>query len=219
MTEAFPDLRSCVSRLAIVFAVSLVLTACGPPINVPPVTSRGGFVHDPKLGTIVIGQIFTGNGAANASCPYRMLTSWVHRTPPGETADMKAPRQFDVSNTACAVTDKSAVPAFSVFQIQPGDYILHKITRHSPFTPISNTDVRNTSAATASADGMTVPRFSVAAGEAVYVGNVVLLNAFPAEMRGASTPEPARAALRAVWPEGAERMVDRRMLIGPRRPQ
>jgi len=218
MVETFLFIRRG-SRLAAVIAASLALATCGSSAtNVPPVTSRSGVVADPKLGTVVIGQIFAGNGSADESCPYRMITDWVRRTPPGETPDMTAPRQHRVTQTACSIANKETPPTFTTFQLMPGTYVLFQITRHTPFSPIAITNVRNTAAAETSTDGLTMPRFSVAAGEVVYVGNVVFLNSFPAEIRGASTPEPARAALRVLWPEGAVRIVDRRMVIGPQNP-
>ncbi|MFN8760069.1 MAG: hypothetical protein ACK5XA_14825, partial [Tagaea sp.] len=59
---------------------------------------------------------------------------------------------------------------------------------------------------------------SVAAGEVVHVGTLVYLRSDPAELRVTANLEDARTALRAVWPAGANRLIERRMLVGPAQP-
>lgn len=202
-----------------IFAVCLaaLLGGCGNDPRRFSVASSTGISRDAGLGTVVIGQLYVGRGETRESCPQRLAANWVRLRAATDPAGAPIFSQPSLRDFGCAIDDKSVPPAFSVFQLEPGDYVLTHITDSGFMRGQGSTVVRNDPEAR-DPDGRparTVPRFRVAAGEIVYVGNLVYLNSFPAEIKGESTPDLARAALRALWPDGAERMIERRMLIGP----
>ncbi|MCM0021294.1 MAG: hypothetical protein NBV67_14985 [Tagaea sp.] len=205
-------------RLTAIFAVcaALALGGCANDPRRSPVTSASGISSDPGLATIVIGQVFVGSGAPQHECPWGIMSEWLrHRT----LDDRTPPTQLQLRNFACAIPDRATPPAFTVLQVPPGDYRMFEITAYAPMRSPSSTRVQEPPPGFTTWEEATVPRFSIAAGEVVYVGNVVFIYAAPAQMRGGSTPDLARAALRALWPAGAERMIDRRMSIGRAAPR
>lgn len=200
-------------RLAAIFAVcaALLLGGCAPP-NPWSATARGPFSHNPERATVVIGQAFVGNHLANEPCPAALTSSW-----------SMAGRglAFQIRELECAPADQrpsadlSRLPAkFLILQLPPGNYRLDEVRQFRRMRGELITPIRDTRPTPNGWPDMTVPRFSVAAGEVVHVGTLVYLRADPVNLRTTANLAQARDALREVWPEGAERIIERRMLVG-----
>ncbi len=128
---------------------------------------------------------------------------------------------FEVRAIECVGKDQaptldfSVLPAkYTVLQLRPGNYGLERIENFRPMQGTTATPIRDTQPTPRGWPDMTVPRFSVAAGEVVHVGTLVFLRVEPVRLRTTANLAGARAALQEIWPEAAERLVERRMLVG-----
>lgn len=172
--------------------------------------------NSPDLATVVIGQTYLGQVLAKESCPQTLRSHWFQAEP--------RTLAFQIYDFECvgveqpATRDFSRLPAkYTVVQLRPGNYRLDQVNRFRRFQQEMTTQIQDTRPTPNGWPDMTVPRFAVTAGEVVYVGTLVYLRSDPVELRTAANLDHARDALRAIWPEGAERLIERRMLVGAAR--
>jgi hypothetical protein len=206
-------------RLAAIFAVVLALGlgGCTPRPNPWSATARGPFVHNPERATVVLGQTFIGTLLANESCPTAMTATWSLAGGTGLAFQMRELQCVGADQPPS--TDFSRLPAkYLILQLLPGNYRLDEIRQFRRMRGELVTPIRDTRPTPRGWPDMTVPRFSVAAGEVVHVGTLVYLRAEPVNLRTTSNLAQARDALREIWPEGAERLIERRMLVGAAQP-
>lgn len=170
---------------------------------------------DPGIATIIIGQVYIGTPGGRESCPLRVDTRWMRLPESTDAADAWRHNIMEVFRISCRTPTRGEPPAFTVLQIRPGNYVLTRIA-YADSRYKSETAVEEPQGPPRPPwERQTVPRFTVSAGEVVYVGDVALLAVLPARMTGANSPAEAHAILHRLWPEGAARLINRRMLIGP----
>lgn len=203
------------SRLLIV-VVALFVGGCAVRPSPWAKTDPTQISKNPDLATVVVGQTYLGQVLAKETCPQTLRSHWFHAEPRALA--------FQIHDFECVGTDQpptrdfSRLPAkYTVVQLRPGNYRLDQVNRFRRFQQEMTTQIQDTRPTPNGWPDMTVPRFAVTAGEVVYVGTLVYLRSDPVELRATSNLDQARDALRAIWPEGAERLTERRMLVGATR--
>lgn len=169
--------------------------------------------RDPGLATVVIGQTFLGSQLVGERCPTSLGAHWSSGSVPAFGFEVRAVQC--VGKDQPPTLDFSVLPArYTVLQLRPGNYRLERVENFRPMEGTTVTPIRDTQPTPRGLPDMTVPRFSVAAGEVVHVGTLVFLRVEPVRLRTTANLAGARAALQELWPEAAERMIERRMLVG-----
>ncbi len=204
-----------VNRLLFVVA-ALLVGACAIRPSPWAKTDPAQISKSPDLATVVVGQTYLGQVLAKESCPQTLRSHWGS----AETRTLA----FQIHDFECVGADQPPTRDFTrllakytIVQLRPGNYRLDQVNRFRRFQPEMTTQIQDTRPTPNGWSDMTVPRFAVAAGEVVYVGTLVYLRSDPVELRTTTNLEHARDALRAIWPEGAERLIERRMLVGTAR--
>jgi hypothetical protein len=197
---------------ALVCVFALLVASCARPD--PFAKTRPEQVSsDPGLATVVIGQTFLGNQLLDDRCPTSLGTHWSSGGTPVFGFEVRAIEC--VGKDQAPTLDFSVLPArYTVLQLRPGNYRLDRVSNFRPMEGTTVTPIRDTQPTPRGWPDMTVPRFAVAAGEVVHVGTLVFFRVEPVRLRTTANLAGARAALQEIWPEAAERMVERRMLVG-----
>ncbi len=202
-------------RLLIVVA-ALFVGSCAVRPSPWAKTDPAKISKSPDLATVVVGQTYLGQVLAKETCPQTLRSHWFQAEPRALA--------FQIYDFECVGTDQpptmdfSRLPAkYTIVQLRPGNYRLDQVNRFRRMLPETTTQIQDTRPTPNGWPDMTVPRFTVAAGEIVYVGTLVYLRSDPVELRTAANLDHARDTLRAIWPEGAERLIERRMLVGAAR--
>lgn len=212
-----------IHKMAILAAMfGLLVASCALP-NSSVVATSAQLPSDPDFAVAVIGQTSIGTLLANESCPNSLSANW---SSVGRSDGIV--RRFSVRDIQCVEINQPAARDFAlsrdfsplptkytVLRLRPGNYRLDEVTHFRGFGSQTRTPIVDTRPIPRGWIDMTVPRFTVAAGEVVHVGTLVYLRVEPVNLRATANLAQAREALRQIWPEGAERMIERRMLVGP----
>ena len=212
MSVVGSSVATCSWKFALVCVFALLVASCARPDPFAK-TRPEQLSSDPGLATVVIGQTFLGNQLVNERCPTSLGALWSSGGVPAFGFEVRA--IHCVGKEQAPTLDFSVLPArYTVLQLRPGNYRLDRVSNFRPMDGTTVTPIRDTQPTPRGWPDLTVPRFSVAAGEVVHVGTLVFLRVEPVRLRTTANLVRAREALQEIWPEAAERMVERRMLVG-----
>jgi hypothetical protein len=182
--------------LALIVAAALILSGCLPQRQT--MGTDDSWSPEDEKGLIVFGQSSEagGNGGLFSVCP-PIRSVWLRR---GNFAPTE-PSSYEAVRSSCPERTERPV-AYNVIKLAPGTYVLSKVIEQHGYS-IEITEFK----------GNDVPRFTVAKGDVIYLGNILFAPRRPHYIVAINRDEAAAHAALSEYKNVAAPLVYRPLVV------